>query len=83
MSGLSWLGCCVRGRNADGLALCREPLRASFKGILYTLLTRMQTSKTGQFVYYFVYYLTFCLAINVNGLTPDYIVGEFESIQPG
>ena len=77
------LGRCVRGRNADGLALCREPLRASFKGILYTLLTRMQTSKTGQFVYYFVYYLTFCLAINVNGLTPDYIVGEFESIQPG
>ena len=48
-----------------------------------TLLTRMQTSKTDRFVYYLVYYLSFCLAIDVNGLTPDYIVGEVEGIQSG
>ena len=41
----------------------------------------MQTSKTDKFVYYFVYFLAFCLAINAEGLTPDYVVGEVEAIQ--
>ena len=41
----------------------------------------MQTSKTDKFVYYFVYFLAFCLAINAEGLTPDYVVGELEAIQ--
>ena len=61
----------------------REQLKANFRGIIITLLTRMQTSKTDRFVYYLVYYLSFCLAIDVNGLTPDYIVGEVEGIQSG
>ena len=43
----------------------------------------MQTSKTDQYVYYFVYFLSFCLAINVTDFTPDYVVGQLEGIQPG
>ena len=41
----------------------------------------MQTSKTDKYVYHFVYFLSFCLAINADGLTPDYIVGEVDAIQ--
>ena len=43
----------------------------------------MQTSKTDQYVYYFVYFLSFCLAINITDFTPDYVVGQLEGIQPG
>ncbi|KAL1949825.1 hypothetical protein VTO73DRAFT_8706 [Trametes versicolor] len=53
-----------------------------FKSIIITLLTRLQTSKTDKFVYHFVYYLGFCLAIAKDDITPDYIVGQVESIQP-
>ncbi|OJT05838.1 Importin-alpha re-exporter [Trametes pubescens] len=53
-----------------------------FKSIIITLLTRLQTSKTDKFVYHFVYYLGFCLVINKDDITPDYIVGQVESIQP-
>ena len=53
-----------------------------FRGLIVTLLTRMQTSKTDKYVYHFVYFLSFCLAIGVEGLTPDYIVNEVEAIQP-
>ncbi|KAI0366303.1 Cse1-domain-containing protein [Pilatotrama ljubarskyi] len=52
-----------------------------FKSIIVTLLTRMQTSKTDKYVYHFVYFLGFCLAIGKDDITPDYIVGEVESIQ--
>ena len=53
------------------------------KGMIMTLLTRMQTSKTDKFIYLFTYYLTFAIAINAAGLSPDYLVGVVESIQPG
>ncbi|KAI0833709.1 Cse1-domain-containing protein [Trametes gibbosa] len=53
-----------------------------FKLLLGTLLTRMQTSKTDKYVYHFVYFLAFCFAIGKDGITPDYIVGVVESIQP-
>nr|VWP01251.1 Succinate-semialdehyde dehydrogenase (EC [Ganoderma boninense] len=57
-------------------------LQQYFRGVIITLLSRMQTSKTDKYVYHFVYFLGFCLAINVEGLTPDYIIGEVETIQP-
>ena len=60
----------------------RVALQQYFRGVIITLLTRMQTSKTDKYVYHFVYFLGFCLAINVEGLTPDYIIGEVETIQP-
>jgi exportin-2 (importin alpha re-exporter) len=53
------------------------------KVMIMTLLTRMQTSKTDKFVYLFTYYLTFAMAVNAPGLSPDYLIGVVESIQPG
>lgn len=47
-----------------------------------TLLTRMQTSKTDKFVYLFTLFLLFTMAINVDGLSPDYVIGTVEEIQP-
>ena len=61
----------------------REALKQYFRGVVITLLTRMQTSKTDKYVYHFVYFLGFCLAINVEGLTPDYIINEVDTIQQG
>ena len=61
----------------------REALNQYFRGVVITLLTRMQTSKTDKYVYHFVYFLGFCLAINVEELTPDYIINEVDTIQQG
>ena len=63
-------------------ALHRATLQQYFRKVIVTFLTRMQTSKTDKYVYHFVYFLGFCLAISSEGLTPDYIVGEVEAIQP-
>ena len=48
-----------------------------------TLLTRMQQNKTNTYSYYFVYFLLYMLAINVNGLTPDYLIQTVDEIQSG
>lgn len=64
------------------MAVYRATVKQYFKSIIITLLTRLQTSKTDKFVYHFVYYLGFCLAIAKDDITPDYIVGQVESIQP-
>ncbi|KAH9947043.1 Cse1-domain-containing protein [Amylocystis lapponica] len=57
-------------------------LKQYFRAILVTLLTRMHTSKTDKYVYHFVYFLTFTMAINVDGLGPDYVISPIEEIQP-
>ncbi|KAI0933051.1 hypothetical protein AcW1_000014 [Taiwanofungus camphoratus] len=57
-------------------------LRQYIRAIIVTLLTRMQTSKTDKYVYHFVHFLAFTMAINVEGLDPDYIVSTVEGIQP-
>lgn len=46
------------------------------------LLTRMHSSKTDKFVYLFARFLIFTMAIKVDGLTPDYVIGTVEEIQP-
>ncbi|VDB88356.1 unnamed protein product [Peniophora sp. CBMAI 1063] len=58
-------------------------LQKYFRGIVMTLLTRMQSSKTDSYVYHFVYFLSYTLAVPVDGLTPDFVVSAVESIQPG
>ena len=60
----------------------REALKQYYRPLVLALLTRMQTSKTDKYVYYFVYFFAFCLAIDTDGLTPDYVVSEVEAIQP-
>ncbi|ESK86419.1 importin-alpha export [Moniliophthora roreri MCA 2997] len=58
-------------------------LRQYFKGVMMTLLTRMQTSKTDNYVYLFVKFLLYTMALNVDGLGPDYVITGIEEIQPG
>jgi exportin-2 (importin alpha re-exporter) len=58
-------------------------LQPYFRQIVVTLLTRMQQNKTNTYVYYFVYFLLYLLAINVSGLTPDYLIQTVDEIQPG
>ncbi|GBE78774.1 Importin-alpha re-exporter [Sparassis crispa] len=57
-------------------------LKQYFRAILVTLLNRLQTSKTDKYVYLFVNFLAFTMAIPVEGLAPDYVVSTFEEIQP-
>lgn len=46
------------------------------------LLTRLQTSKTDNYVYYLVYFFMFAMAVNTNDITPDFIIGAVEQVQP-
>lgn len=58
-------------------------LREFIRPTMITLLTRMQTSKTDTYVYCFVYFVLYTMAINVEGLTPDVIPDAVEGVQPG
>jgi len=57
-------------------------LQQYWKAIFMTLLTRMQSSKTDSYMYLFVKFILFTMAINVDGLSPDYMVQIVEGIQP-
>ncbi|PCH33006.1 importin alpha re-exporter [Wolfiporia cocos MD-104 SS10] len=57
-------------------------LKQYFRPLMVTLLTRMQTSKTDKYVYHFVHFLAFTMAINVEGLGPDFVISSIEEIQP-
>lgn len=46
------------------------------------LLMRMQQNKTDKFVYLFARFMLFMMAINVEGLNPDYVIATVEEIQP-
>lgn len=61
----------------------RAALKQNFKPVLLTLLTRMHTSKTDKFVYLFSNFILYCMAIPVDGLTPDFTIGTVEEIQSG
>ncbi|KAH7882920.1 CAS/CSE protein [Phlebopus sp. FC_14] len=57
-------------------------LKQYFRVLIITLLTRMQTSKTDKYVYHFSVFLLFTMALNVEGLGPDYVISTIEEIQP-
>jgi hypothetical protein len=61
----------------------RPALQPYFRQIIMTLLTRMQQNKTNNYVYYFAYFLLYLLAINVDGLTPDFLIQTVDEIQSG
>ena len=61
----------------------RLALQPYFRQIIMTLLTRMQQNKTNNYVYYFVYFLLYLLAINADGITPDYLIQTVDEIQSG
>ncbi|TFY54539.1 hypothetical protein EVG20_g9663 [Dentipellis fragilis] len=58
-------------------------LQQYFRPIVVTLLTRLQTSKTDTYVYHFVYFLLYTMAINAEVLGPDFVVRAVEEVQPG
>ncbi|KAG6828872.1 hypothetical protein H0H92_006481 [Tricholoma furcatifolium] len=60
-----------------------DQLKQYFKAIVMTLLTRMQTNKTDKYVHSFTKFFLYCTAVNVDGLSPDYVIGTVEEIQPG
>ncbi|KAK7436636.1 importin-alpha export receptor [Stygiomarasmius scandens] len=60
-----------------------DTLNQYFKTVILTMLTRLQTSKTDNFVFLFTKFLLFVMAVNVNGLGPDYVIGTIEGVQPG
>jgi exportin-2 (importin alpha re-exporter) len=43
----------------------------------------MQQNKTNSYIYYFAYLLLYLLAINVDSLTPDYLIQTVDEIQSG
>lgn len=52
------------------------------KPVVVTLLTRMQTSKTPQYEYLFARFILYTIALNVEGLGPDYLIAAIEGVQP-
>ena len=68
---------------ADEKLAFRSALSQYMKHIFVTLLTRLQTSKTDNYVYHFVYFLLYTMAIQVEGLSPDLVIGAMEEIQSG
>ncbi|XP_006455464.1 hypothetical protein AGABI2DRAFT_226927 [Agaricus bisporus var. bisporus H97] len=57
-------------------------LQQYMKPVIMTLLTRMQTSKTTQYEYLFARFILYTIALNVEGLGPDYMIAVIEGIQP-
>ena len=51
------------------------------KSIVTMLLTRLQTARTDAYVYSLVYFFTFVMAIQVDGLSPDFLIGSVEEVQ--
>ena len=74
---------CVAIVNTSSEQNCRQNLRQYFPAVIVSLLSRMQTSKTDKYVHHFVYFLTFVMGINANGLSPDYLIEVVEQIQAG
>jgi len=57
-------------------------LQQFIKPIFFTLLTRLQTNKTDRFSYLFAKFVIYIMAIDVDGLSPDYFITVVEEIQP-
>lgn len=57
-------------------------LQQYMKSIVTMLLTRLQTARTDKYLYSLVYYFMFAMAIKVDGLTPDFLIGAVEAVQP-
>ncbi|GES89790.1 importin-alpha export receptor [Rhizophagus clarus] len=58
-----------------------ETLNKYLTAIITLLLTRMKSSKTDKYTLSFVYFVCFFLAIEKEGVNPDYVIQAFDSMQ--
>ncbi|EJD01973.1 Cse1-domain-containing protein [Fomitiporia mediterranea MF3/22] len=57
-------------------------LNQYMKSIVTMLLTRLQTGKTDNYAYQLVYFFLYAMAIDADELTPDFVIGAVEQVQP-
>jgi len=55
--------------------------RQYFRDVLMTLFTRLQTSRTDKYTYGLAYFIFYAMAIQVEGLNPDFVISAVESVQ--
>ncbi|QRV98526.1 exportin-2 [Ceratobasidium sp. AG-Ba] len=60
-----------------------EQLAPLFGGILLTVMNRLQTNKTPAFSYGFMRFVCTAMAVQREGLGPDFVIGAVETIQAG
>ena len=53
-----------------------------FRAVMVALLTRMHQSKTDKYVYHFVCFVMYTMALDINGLGPDFVISHVEQVQP-
>jgi len=58
-----------------------ETLNKYLAAIITLLLTRMKSSKTDKYTLSLVYFVCFFLAIEKEGVNPDYVIQAFDSMQ--
>lgn len=61
----------------------RATLSQYMKSIVTMLLTRLQTAKIAGYSYHIVFFFLFVMAIENNGLAPDFMVTSMNQVQPG
>ncbi|KAF8513582.1 CAS/CSE protein [Hysterangium stoloniferum] len=54
-----------------------------FPAVIVSLLTRLQANKTDKFANLFAYFVLYILAIQVEDVTPDFVIGVVEGVQAG
>lgn len=54
-----------------------------FPAILNSVFTRLQTNKTDKFTYSLAYWFFYAMALPIDGLGPNTVVGAVERIQTG
>jgi len=64
------------------MILLSGDLQQYMRPVMMTLLTRMQTSKTVTYEYLFARFILYCMALDLDGLGPDYVISVIEEIQP-
>ncbi|KAL0945218.1 hypothetical protein HGRIS_000730 [Hohenbuehelia grisea] len=60
-----------------------DQLKPFFKPVILTLLTRLHSNKTDKYAYGFTHFLLYTMALDISGLSPDYVIAAVEEIQPG
>jgi hypothetical protein len=63
--------------------MCSAQLEPLMKPLIITLLTRMSANKTDKYTYLLSFFWLYTMAIQVDGLSPDFVIRAHDSVQPG